>query len=53
MIPNGKVLHHLAVRKLSVVKTEITSKHDGGSHCFNCLHSFTTENKHEFQKVVL
>lgn len=31
MIPNGEVLHHLAVRKLSVLETEITSKHDGSS----------------------
>ena len=35
----------LAVKNLSALLREITSKHDGESYCLNCLHSFRKENK--------
>ena len=37
--------HDLAVKKLSALLRGITSKHADGFYCFNCLHSFRTENK--------
>ena len=30
--------HYLAVKKLSAVLREITSKHNGDFYCLNCLH---------------
>ena len=44
MIPN-EGWHCLAVKNLSALLREITSKHHGDVHCLNCLHSFRTENK--------
>ena len=44
MISNGeKQWHYLAIKKLSALLREITSKHYGTFHCLNCLHSFATE----------
>ena len=40
-----KGLHYLPVKKLSTLLRGITSKHDSGFYCLNCLHSFRTENK--------
>ena len=37
--------HYLAVKKLSALLHEITSKHKSGFYFLNCLHSFRTENK--------
>ena len=37
--------HYLAVKELSTLLREITSKHHGDIYSFNCLHSFRTENK--------
>ena len=42
--------HYFAVKKnnkkkLSLLLTVMTSKHHGDFHCFNCLHSFGTEDK--------
>ena len=36
---------YLAVKKLSTLLHEITSKHKNDFYCLNCLHFFTTENK--------
>ena len=45
MIPNEKGLYYLAVKKLSELLRGIFSKHNDDFYCFNCLHSFRTENK--------
>ena len=47
MIPNEEKegWHYLAVKKLSALLHGITSKHEDGCYCLNCLHSFRTENK--------
>ena len=45
MIPNGEGWYYLAVKKLSALLREITSKHHGDFYCLNCLHSFATEKK--------
>ena len=47
MIRNGEGWHYLAVKKLSELLRGISSKHHGTFYCLNCLHSFSTENKHE------
>ena len=46
-IPNEekKGWHNLAVKKLSTLLREMTSKHHGELYCLNCLDSFRTENK--------
>ena len=46
MIPNRERWHYLAIKKLSALLREITSKYHGDFYCLNCFHSFTTENKH-------
>ena len=47
MISNGEEedWHFLAVKKLSVLLRPIASKNNGDFYCFNCLHSFRTDNK--------
>ena len=47
MIPNEERggWNYLAVKKLSRLLREITSKYHGNFYCLNCLHSFRTENK--------
>ena len=45
MITDGKKWHYLAIKNLSALFREITSKHVGEFYCLNCLHSFRTENK--------
>ena len=52
MIPNGDAWHYLAVKKLSALLKEITSKHVGDFYCLNCLHSLKTKNKLESHKKV-
>ena len=37
--------HYLAVKKLSALLHEITSKHKGNFYYLNCFHSFRTEVK--------
>ena len=44
--------HYLAVKKLSVLLTGITSKHHGDFYCLHCLNSFATEKKLESHKKV-
>ena len=51
VIPNAKERDYLALKKLSPVLREITSKHDGDFCCLNFLHSFKTiKNKLESYK---
>ena len=46
MITNDGInWHYLAVKRLSGLLNEITSKHNGDFYCLNCLHSYRTENK--------
>ena len=53
MISNGeKQWHYLAIKKLSALLREITSKHYGTFYCLNCLHSFATEKTLESHKKV-
>ena len=52
MIPNAQGQHYLAVKKLSALLREITSKHYGDCCCLNCLHSFRTKKKLESHKKV-
>ena len=49
MIPNGEGWHYLAVKRLSALLREVTSKHHHLNY-LNCLHSFATENKRESHK---
>ena len=51
-IPEVEGGHYLAVKKLCALLKRITSKHDGGFYCFNCLHFFRTKNKLEKHKKV-
>ena len=44
MISNSKKWHYLAVKKLSELLREVTSKNRGDFYCQNCLHSFKIEN---------
>ena len=48
----GRLWHYLAVKKLSELLREITSKKIGDFYCLNCLHSFITKNKLELYKKV-
>ena len=50
MIPNEEGCHYLAVKKLSALLREVTSKHPDDFYCLNCLHSFGTEKKRESHK---
>ena len=50
IILNGEKLHYLAVKKLSALLREITSKHHDDFYCLYCFHSFPTENKLQSQK---
>ena len=51
MSPNGEEWHYLAVKTLSAL-LRVTSKHRRDFYCLNCLHSFTTGNKHKTHKKV-
>ena len=51
-ISNGEQQWHLAVKKLSALLRGITSKHYGDVYCLNCLNSFGTKKKLDFQKKV-
>ena len=52
MIPNEEGWRYLSVKKLSALLRGIMSKHHIDFYCFNCLHSFATENKLESHKKV-
>ena len=54
MISNQKKesWHYLAVKELSILLREITSKHHGNFHCLNCLYSFRTKNKLKYHEKV-
>ena len=52
MIPNEEKTgwHYLPVKTFSALLHGITSKHKGDFYCFNCFHSFGTENKLNLMK---
>ena len=52
MISDGGKWHYVAVKKLSTLLREITSKNNDNFYCLNCLHSFITKNKLESHKKV-
>ena len=52
MISNGENWQYLAVKSLSRLLRGITSNHDGDYYCFNCFHSYRTENKLNAHKKV-
>ena len=52
MITDGEKWHYLAVKSLSTLFRQITSKHDGDFYCLSCFHSYTTENKLKKHKKV-
>ena len=52
MITDGEKWHYLAVKSLSALFREITSKHSGDFYCLNCFESYTTENKLKKHKKV-
>ena len=48
----GRQWHYLAVKKLSALLREITSKQSGDFYCLNGLHSFATIKKLKSHKKV-
>ena len=53
MISSGeKLWHYLAVKRLSALSREITSKHHVDFYFLNCFHSLATENKPQLHKRV-
>ena len=54
MIPNEKKkrMTIFCSKKLSALLSRTTSKHDSDFYCFNCLHSFRTENKLKWHEKV-
>ena len=52
MISDGGKWHYVAVKKLSMLLREITSKNNDNFYCLNCLHSFITKSKLESHKKV-
>ena len=52
MVPNEEGWHYLALKKLSALLRETTSKQDGDSYCLNCLHSFRIKDKLNSHKKV-
>ena len=48
----GQRWHYLAVKKISVFISRITSKNNGDIYCLNCCHSIRTKNKLESHKEV-
>ena len=52
MITDGKKWHYLAVKSLSALLKEISSKYKGDFYCLNCFHAYTTKNKLKRHKKV-
>ena len=52
MITDGEKWHYLAVKSLSALHKEITSKHVGDFYSLNCFHSYRTKEKLEKHKTV-
>ena len=50
MNSKGEVWHYLAVKKLSALLKEITSKNNSELYCLNFLHYFRTKTKLESHK---
>ena len=47
----GRRWHYLAVKKLSALLKELTSKHYGDFYCLNCFYSFRTKNLESYKTV--
>ena len=45
MITDGEKWHYVAVKSLSALFREITSKHEGDFYCLICFQAYTRENK--------
>ena len=52
IIIDGKKWHYLAVKSFSALFREIASNDKEKFYCFNCFHSFRTENKLKKHKNV-
>ena len=52
MIPNREGWHSLAVKNLSALLREVTSKNNDVFNFLNCLHQFRTTNKFKSHKKV-
>ena len=53
MTPNRAGRHYLAIKKLSALLREITSKNNGYFYCLNCVHSFGTKSELESHKKAM
>ena len=42
MITDCQKWHYLVVKSLIALLKDITSNHNGDSHCLNCFHSYRT-----------
>ena len=52
MITDGTKWHYLAVKTLSGLLRGITGYNRGDFYCLNCLHSYSTRNRHKkHQKI--
>ena len=52
MITDGEKWHYQAVKSLSALFRETTSKHEADFYCLNCLRSYTTENRLKKHKKI-
>ena len=52
MIADGEKSNYLAEKSKSKLLHGITAKHNDGSYCMSCLHSFRTKNKHKSHENV-
>ena len=52
MVSNKEGWYFVTGKQLHALLRGLTSKHDGGFYCLNCLHSFRTENKRESHKCM-
>ena len=52
IIDDDKNWHYLAVKIISTLLRGIKSNHHGDFYCFNCFHSYSTENKLKKNKKV-
>ena len=52
MITDGKKWHYLAVKSLTALLKEITSKHKGDFYCSDCFRAYATKTKLQSRKKV-
>ena len=51
MTPNGEAWCYLAIKKLSAILRERSSRHDGDFYCFSCFYSFRKKNLESHWKL--